>query len=107
MYVHRSARSRGWHRLDGMNDNHPVRGMRNPTLARSVGGMNTSLRTETAAHEAAAVLPSWRDGSAKRAILKFVAETCGRDGCAPVPVEERVAVFDNDGTLWCEKPMPI
>jgi phosphoserine phosphatase len=81
--------------------------MRNPALAPSVGGMNTSLRTETASDEASAVLPSWRDGSAKRAIMEFVAETCGRNGSAPVPVEERVAVFDNDGTLWCEKPMPI
>ena len=44
----------------------------------------------------------WRDGSAKSAILEFV-----RRAVAEVPVEERVAVFDNDGTLWCEKPMPI
>jgi phosphoserine phosphatase len=46
-------------------------------------------------------LPSWRDGAAKASIIDFV----GRAG--DVPVEERVAVFDNDGTLWCEKPMPI
>jgi phosphoserine phosphatase len=52
-------------------------------------------------------LPSWRDGSARRAISDFVRRTCGEDGSVAVPVEERVAVFDNDGTLWCEKPMPI
>src|SRR3954467_5265289 len=52
-------------------------------------------------------LPSWRDGAAKQAILDFVAATPGEDGSAPVAVEDRVAVFDNDGTLWCEKPMPI
>jgi phosphoserine phosphatase len=52
-------------------------------------------------------LPSWRDGPAKQAILEFVAKTSGQDGSEPVPVEERVAVFDNDGTLWCEKPVPI
>src|SRR3954447_26911566 len=46
-------------------------------------------------------LHSWNDGSAKEAILDFVA------AAERVPVEERVAVFDNDGTLWCEKPMPI
>src|SRR4051795_1691298 len=46
-------------------------------------------------------LKSWRDGPAKQAILDFVAAS------ESVPVEERVAVFDNDGTLWCEKPMPI
>jgi phosphoserine phosphatase len=53
------------------------------------------------------MMNSWRDGPAKQAILAFVAATCGHDGSEPVPVEERVAVFDNDGTLWCEKPMPI
>src|SRR5258705_10088563 len=48
------------------------------------------------------VLASWADGAAKPAIVDFV-ERAGSD----VPVEERVAVFDNDGTLWCEKPLPI
>jgi phosphoserine phosphatase len=52
-------------------------------------------------------LTSWRDGSAKQAIVEFVARVTGTDGSEPVPVEERLAVFDNDGTLWCEKPMPI
>src|SRR3954466_10361658 len=47
-------------------------------------------------------LASWNDGAAKRAIVDFVERTVSE-----VPVEERVAVFDNDGTLWCEKPMPI
>jgi phosphoglycolate phosphatase-like HAD superfamily hydrolase len=47
-------------------------------------------------------LASWRDGPAKQAILDFVASVADR-----VPPEERIAVFDNDGTLWCEKPMPI
>ncbi len=48
-------------------------------------------------------LPEWTDGPAKRAVIQFV-ERVVSEG---VPVEERVAVFDNDGTLWCEKPMPI
>jgi phosphoserine phosphatase len=52
-------------------------------------------------------LPSWQPGPARQAILDFVAATCGENGSAAVPVEERIAVFDNDGTLWCEKPMPI
>jgi phosphoserine phosphatase len=48
------------------------------------------------------VLASWSDGAAKLAIVSFV------ERAVPVvPVEERVAVFDNDGTLWCEKPLPI
>jgi hypothetical protein len=52
-------------------------------------------------------LSTWRDGPAKEAIVEFLAATRGRDGADAVPVEERVAVFDNDGTLWCEKPVPI
>ena len=48
-------------------------------------------------------LASWNDGAAKAALLEFV-ERVSADG---VPPSERVAVFDNDGTLWCEKPMPI
>jgi phosphoglycolate phosphatase-like HAD superfamily hydrolase len=52
-------------------------------------------------------LTSWREGQAKRAIVEFVEHVCGADGSEPVPVEDRLAVFDNDGTLWCEKPLPI
>ena len=52
-------------------------------------------------------LSSWRDGPARQAILDFVARVTGAEGSAPVPADERIAVFDNDGTLWCEKPMPI
>jgi phosphoserine phosphatase len=55
----------------------------------------------------AELLSSWRDGPARQAIVEFVERTSGEDGSAAVAVEERVAVFDNDGTLWCEKPMPI
>ena len=52
-------------------------------------------------------LTSWRDGPVKEAILEFVLRVCGDHESLAVPPEERVAVFDNDGTLWCEKPMPI
>jgi phosphoglycolate phosphatase-like HAD superfamily hydrolase len=48
-------------------------------------------------------LNSWNPGAARRAVVDFVERTLSDD----VPVEERIAVFDNDGTLWCEKPMPI
>jgi phosphoglycolate phosphatase-like HAD superfamily hydrolase len=47
-------------------------------------------------------LTSWNDGAARQAIVAFVERAV-----SAVPVEERVAVFDNDGTLWCEKPLPI
>jgi hypothetical protein len=51
-------------------------------------------------------LASWNDSPTKSAILEFLALVT-EEGPAFVPPEERVAVFDNDGTLWCEKPVPI
>jgi phosphoserine phosphatase len=63
--------------------------------------------TERASGGVVGGLPGWRDGPARQAILEFVTRVCGGDGSEPVPVEDRLAVFDNDGTLWCEKPMPI
>ena len=52
-------------------------------------------------------LSSWREGATKDAILRYVDAACSEGSAAWVPPDERVAVFDNDGTLWCEKPMPI
>src|SRR5262245_37588059 len=49
-------------------------------------------------------LPSWSDGPAKAAIVRFVGDVTRRGGPGFVPAEERVAVFDNDGTLWTEQP---
>ncbi len=50
-------------------------------------------------------LPSWNDGAAKTAILEFVAKTTREGSPDFVPVPERIATFDNDGTLWAEKPL--
>lgn len=50
-------------------------------------------------------LPSWKDGAAKQAILDFVAAVTAADGPDYVPPPARIAVFDNDGTLWVEQPM--
>jgi phosphoserine phosphatase len=50
-------------------------------------------------------LPSWDDGAAKRAILAFVAETTSPGAPGFVPPAERIAAFDNDGTLWAEQPL--
>src|SRR5215469_11622547 len=52
-------------------------------------------------------LATWKDGEAKSQILHFVARVTSAGGPDFVPPAERIAVFDNDGTLWCEKPMPI
>jgi len=56
---------------------------------------------------AADPLPSWNSGPAKQAILDFVAKVTDPDSKEFVPVPERLAVFDNDGTLWPENPMPF
>jgi len=52
-------------------------------------------------------LASWNDGSAKRAILNFIRRVTDAHSTDHVPVAERVAVFDNDGTLWPEEPLPF
>ncbi len=50
-------------------------------------------------------LPSWNDGAAKAAIVAFVEKVTKEGGPDFVPVPERVATFDNDGTLWAEQPI--
>jgi hypothetical protein len=50
-------------------------------------------------------LPSWADGANKKAILAFVKLVTDSSGAGYVPVGERIATFDNDGTLWAEKPL--
>jgi phosphoserine phosphatase len=52
-------------------------------------------------------LSSWNEGHAKDEIVRFVHRISGDASTEAVPDADRVAVFDNDGTLWCEKPMPI
>ena len=52
-------------------------------------------------------LPSWNEVAAKRAILEFVDRVTKEGGPDFVPPAERIAVFDNDGTLWCEQPIYV
>src|SRR5215217_5795542 len=54
-----------------------------------------------------APLPSWRPGKVRDAILAFVEAVTTEGGPDHVPPAERIAVFDNDGTLWCEQPMQV
>jgi len=56
---------------------------------------------------AADPLPSWNDGPAKQGILAFVAKVTKEGSPDFVPLAERIAVFDNDGCLWPENPMPF
>ena len=50
-------------------------------------------------------LPSWKDGAAKARIMAFVQAVTAQGGKEFVPPADRIAVFDNDGTLWSEQPM--
>jgi phosphoserine phosphatase len=66
-------------------------------------GCWTPARTQTGPPDP---LPSWNEGPAREAILRFVQRVTTPGGPDFVPEEERIAVFDNDGTLWAEKPLP-
>jgi len=50
-------------------------------------------------------LPSWNDGATKSAIIQFVNDVTEEGGEKYVKPAERIATFDNDGTLWCEQPV--
>jgi phosphoglycolate phosphatase-like HAD superfamily hydrolase len=52
-------------------------------------------------------LRSWNDGPSKKAILDFVGKVTTKDSKSYIPPAERIAVFDNDGTLWSEQPMYV
>ena len=50
-------------------------------------------------------LPSWNDGAVKKSIIDFVSRVTAQGATDFVPTEQRIATFDNDGTLWCEQPI--
>jgi hypothetical protein len=81
------------------------------TLLSLLIGLSLSLtvyaQAALAAESSAVIdpLPSWNEGAAKQAIGEFVAKVIKPDSPDFVPITERIAVFDNDGTLWGEQPM--
>ena len=73
----------------------------------SLAKISLALLLLTTAAFAADPLPSWNDTAPKEAIVAFV-EKITKEGSADfVPVAARIATFDNDGTLWCEQPVPV
>lgn len=52
-------------------------------------------------------LPSWNEGDIKNTITEFVSKVTNKEGMEYVPPPDRIAVFDNDGTLWSEQPMYV
>ena len=63
------------------------------------------LLAAVGAHAQTDPLPSWNDGPAKQAIVAFVKDTTDQASPKFVPPAERIATFDQDGTLWVEHPM--
>jgi phosphoglycolate phosphatase-like HAD superfamily hydrolase len=72
-----------------------------PALSASLLPVCAPAQTATSGD----LLPSWNDGAAKQAILDFVRATIDRSNPSHVLPEDRIAVFDQDGTLWVEHPM--
>jgi len=76
-------------------------------MKSSLAKILLALLLLTNAAFAADPLPSWNDTAPKKAIVAFV-EKITKEGSADfVPPAERIATFDNDGTLWCEQPVPV
>jgi phosphoglycolate phosphatase-like HAD superfamily hydrolase len=73
-------------------------------------GGSQPMATELPASSASGAidpLPSWNDGASKKSVVEFVARVTREGGPDFVPIPERIATFDNDGTLWSEKPVPF
>ena len=66
-------------------------------LAIVIAGLTTAYAQDP--------LPSWNDSPARKTITEFIAKVTKEGSPDFVPVEQRIATFDNDGTLWCEQPM--
>ena len=74
------------------------------TAATLIGG-GAEFAFPPEAHALGDPLPSWNDGPAKKAILDFIHVTTDKSSSKFVPPEQRIVTFDQDGTLWVEKPM--
>lgn len=79
--------------------------MRKPTLVLAVLALLAGAALARA--QGADALPSWNDTPAKKRIQDFVAAVTDKNGPDFVPPEQRVATFDNDGTLWTEQPLYV
>ena len=76
------------------------------TIRRTIAALAITFASFTIAR-ADDPLPSWNDGPAKQSIITFVEKVTKPGSPDFVPVPERIAVYDNDGTLWSEQPAPV
>jgi hypothetical protein len=76
-------------------------------LAITFAGLTTTRAQDPSTSLGTGPLPSWNDTAPKKAIVAFVEKVTKEGSSDFVPPAERIATFDNDGTLWCEKPLPV
>ena len=74
-------------------------------IAAATAGIAASPGAAGSAASEDAVLPSWNDGAARKAILEFIAAATDEGNDRFLPVADRIATFDQDGTLWVEHPI--
>ena len=74
-------------------------------VARRAGGALCLCLLVLPALARADALPSWNDGAVKSRLVGFVEQVTDPESSSYVPPAERIAVFDNDGTLWAERPV--
>ena len=74
-------------------------------VAAAALGLLCALVSSVYAQPTTDPLPSWNDGPAKQAIISFVKEVTDKSGAKYVEPEDRIATFDQDGTLWVEHPL--
>src|ERR1700742_586964 len=93
----------------GMNSNY-LRGLSRRVLLSALAvapAVIGPLRATPASAQGADPLPSWNDGATKQSITTFVSRVSSQGGPDFVPPDQRIATFDNDGTLWIEQPMYV
>jgi hypothetical protein len=76
-------------------------------LAIATAGLTTTRAQDPSTSLGTGPLPSWNDTAPKKAIVAFVEKVTKEGSSDFVLPNERIATFDNDGTLWCEKPLPV
>jgi phosphoserine phosphatase len=74
-------------------------------IAAAAAGIATRLGSPAAIASQDDVLPAWNDGAARTAILDFIAAATDEGDDGFIPVADRIATFDQDGTLWVEQPI--
>ena len=75
--------------------------------AAASGGLSPLRRAEAAPSDTSDPLPSWNEGPARKAILQFVKDTTDRESPKYLHPKDRIATFDQDGTLWVEQPIYV